>query len=103
MNKDICKYIKDFTLCKREKAIVQMCPLQMRDVPDGAFGKIATDLITDSNVSMSGNQHILIIIDNLTGWPESFWIPDKKTDTIVYVFINNLSTGSHVPQLYTIQ
>ena len=38
---------------------------------------------------MSGNQHILTIIDHLTGWPEAFPIPDKKVETIVYVFINN--------------
>ena len=40
-------------------------------------------------MSASGNQHILTIIDYLMGWPEGFPIPDKKADTIVYVFINN--------------
>ena len=30
--------------------------------------KIAIDLITDLNVSTSGNQHILTIINHLTGW-----------------------------------
>ena len=37
----------------------------------------------------SGNKHILIIINHLTGWPEAFPIPDKSADTIVSMFINH--------------
>ena len=39
--------------------------------------KIAIDLVTDLNVSTSGNQHILTIIDHLTGWLEAYPIPNK--------------------------
>ena len=55
---------------------------------DTLFDKIAIDLITECNTSTSGNKHILTIIDHLTGWPESFPIPDKTTDTIASTFIN---------------
>ena len=61
----------------------------MTDIPDRPFDKIAIDLVSDLNISASGNQHILTIIDHLTGWPEAFPIPDEKADTIVCVFINN--------------
>ena len=50
---------------------------------------MAIDLVSDLNISTSGNQHILTIFDHLMGWPETFPIADKKADTIVYVFINN--------------
>ena len=30
MNKDICKYINNCALCKREKAMTQVYPLQMK-------------------------------------------------------------------------
>ena len=88
MNKDIHKYIANCTLCKREMAKMQMYPLQMMDIPDHSFNKIAIDLITDLNVSTSGNQHIHTIIDHLTGWPDAFPMPNKKADTLVHVFIN---------------
>ena len=39
-------------------------------------------------MSISGNKHILTIIDNLTGWPEAFPMPDKSADKIVSTFIN---------------
>ena len=57
----------------------------MTDIPDRPLDKIAIDLVTDLNISTSGNQHILIIIDHLTGQPESFPIPNKKASTIVCV------------------
>ena len=66
-----------------------MYPLRMMDIPDQPFDKIAIDLITGMNVSTSGNQHIINIIDHLKGWLEAFPNPDNKVNTIVHVFINN--------------
>ena len=88
MNKDIRKYIANCVLCQWEKAKVQQYPLQMTEIPDRPFDKIAIDLVTDCKTSTSGNKHILTIIDHLTGWPEAFPIPDKSADTIVATFIN---------------
>ena len=88
MNKDIRKYIANCTLCCREKAKVQVYPLQMMEVLDRPFDKIAIDLIMECETSNSGNKHILAIIDCLTGWPEAFPIPDKSLDIIVSTFIN---------------
>ena len=76
------------TLCHREKAKVQSYPLQMTDILERPFDKIVIDLVTECEMSTSGNKHILTIIDHLTGWPETFPIPDKSTDTIVLTFIN---------------
>ena len=88
MNKDIRKYIANCILCQREKAKVQHYPLQMTEIPDRLFNKIAIDLVTECETSTSGNKHILTIIDHLTGWQEAFSIPDKSADTIVSIFIN---------------
>ena len=90
MNEDIRKFIPNCTLCCREKAKVQVYPLQMMEIPERSFDKIAIDLITECKckTSNSGNKHILTIIDHLTGWPEAFLIPDKSADTIVSTFIS---------------
>ena len=90
MNKNICKYITNCALCKRENARTQVYTLYMTDIPDRPFdNKVSIDLVSDLIVSTSGNQHIMTIIYHLRGWPEAFPIPDKKADTIVHVFINN--------------
>ena len=90
MTMDIGKYITNCALCKREKMRTQIYSLHMTDIPERPFGKIAIDLVSDLNISTSGNQHILTIIDHLIGnRPEAFLISNKKADTIVHVFINN--------------
>ena len=88
INKDIRKYIANCTLCNRKKAKVQACPLQMIEIPDRPFDKIAMDLVMECETSTSGNKHMLTIIDHLMGWPEAFPIPNKSADTIVPIFIN---------------
>ena len=88
MNKDIRKYIANCTLCNREKAKVQTYSLQMMEIPDRPFDKIAIDLATECKTSNSGNKHILTIIDHLTGWQKAFLIPDKSANTIVSTIIN---------------
>ena len=88
MNKDIRKYIANCTLSCREKAKVQAYPLQMTEIPDRPFDKIAMDSVMECETSNSGNKHILTIIDHLMGWQEAFLIPDKLGDTIVSTFIN---------------
>ena len=88
MNKDIQKYIANCTLCHREKAKIQNYPLQMTQIPNRPFDKIAIDLVTECETSTSGNKQILRIIDHLIGWPEAFPKPDKSADTIVSTFIN---------------
>ena len=89
MNKDICKYINNCALCKREKARTKVYTQQMTDILSKSFDKIAIDLISDLNVFTSGNQHILTITDHLIGWPKALLIPDRKVDAIVCIFINN--------------
>ena len=67
MNKDIHKYIANCVLCCREKAKVQNYPLQMMEIPNRSFDKIAIDFVTECETSISGKKHTLTIIDHLTG------------------------------------
>ena len=88
MYKYIGKYIANCILCHREKAKVQAYPLQITEIPDRPFDKIAIDLVTECRTSNLGNRHILTIIVHLTGWPEAFLIPDKSADTMFFTFIS---------------
>ena len=97
MNKDIRKYIANCTLCHREKAKVQSYPLQMTEVPEWPFGKIAIDLVIECETSTSGNKHILTIIDHLTGWPEAF-TDTRQVSRYHSIHIHkSLPSSSHVP------
>ena len=61
----------------------------MTEIPERPLDKIAIDLVMECKTSTSGNEHILTIIDHLTGLPESFPTPDKSADMIVSTFINH--------------
>ena len=100
---DIEKYIANCTLCCREKAKAQSYLLQMTEILDRPFNKIAVDLVTECKISTSGNKYILTIIDHLTGWPEAFPIPDKSADTIVSKFINHYLPVPMCPRLHLTQ
>ena len=76
------------TLSQR-KSKVQVCPLQMKKIPECPFDNITIDLDTECKKSSSGYKHIVTIIDHHTGYPEAFLIPDKSADTIVSIFINH--------------
>ena len=68
--------------------MVQSYPLQMMEILEWPFNKIAIDLVTEYETSTSGNKHILTIINHLKGWLEAFPILDKSAYTIVSTFIN---------------
>ena len=76
-------------LCPQEKAKVQSYPLQMTEILERPFNKITIDLVTECEMSTSGNKNILTMIDHLTGCPEVFQILVKSADTIVSTFINH--------------
>ena len=77
-----------YNMPQRKSQNSENYPLQMREIPNRPFDKIVIDLFTECETSTSGNKHILMIIDHLTGWPEAFPILDKSADTIVSTFIN---------------
>ena len=103
MNKDIWKYIANCILCRWDKAKVQQYPLQMTEIPDKPFDKIAIDMVTFCKTSTSGNKHILTIIDHLTGWLEAFPIPNKSCRHHSHYSYQPIFTSTHVPQIHPIR
>ena len=77
---------------------------QNRNVPIADDGNtrliLAISLVTELNVSTSGNHHILTRIEHLMGWPEANPIPNKKADIMVFTFINCYLLSTCIPNLY---
>ena len=72
----------------QRKVKVQAYPLQMTEIPDRPFDKIAIDLVTECETSTSGNKHILTIIDHLTGLqkPSPYWIGQLIPSITIYQY-----------------
>ena len=71
------------------KSQVKSYPLQITEILELPFNKIAIDLVTECETYTSGNKHILTMINHLTGWSDAFPILDKSAETIVPIFINH--------------
>ena len=52
--------------------------------------KCAINLVGPFPITTRGNQYVLTFIDSFTRWPEAFPIPDKKIETVAWVFINHI-------------
>ena len=102
MNKDIWKYIANCVLCRQEKAKVQQYPLQMTEIHDRLFDKIAIDLVTDCETSTSGNKHILTIIESPNRMPRSLSYPWHICRYHSHHSYQSIFTSTHVPQIHSI-
>ena len=65
--------------------MTQVYPLQMTDIPEKPFDKIAIDLVSYLNIFALGNQHTRSIIDHLTGWPEAFPHPQQESRQLLFM------------------
>ena len=103
VNKDIRKYIANCTLCCREKAKVQSCPLQMTEIPDWPFDKIAVDLVTEFETFHFSQQ----------ACAHHHWSPHRMARSFLqtgqvsrYYSIHiykSIPSNSHVPQIHMIR
>ena len=66
---------------KGEKARTQVYPIQMTDIPDRPFDKIVIGLVSDLNVSASGNQNI-----SLHGMARGISQPITRKQTPSFIF-----------------
>ena len=87
MSKDIHKYFNNCALYKREKAKVQVYPLQMTDIPDRPFKNSHGPGLRSQHHCIRKSTHTDYHL-SLNRVARSFPIPDKKADTTEHIFIN---------------
>jgi len=90
MSKDIQKYCRTCSLCRRDKLKQDSFAIMNTEIPDRPFDKIAIDLIGDFEKSMSGNVYVLTAMDILTGWPIAIPIPNKQANTVANAILKHI-------------
>ncbi|GFO41491.1 Pol polyprotein [Plakobranchus ocellatus] len=65
-------------------------PLKTTEIPPYPLAKVNLDISGPFSLSLSGNKYIASFIDNLTGYPEAFAIPDKSAETMVSLLLNDV-------------
>lgn len=54
------------------------------------FIKIGLDISGTYSETLSRNQYIVTFIDMYPGWSEAFAVPNKKTQTIAYLLVDEI-------------
>ena len=103
MNKDIRKYIANCVLCWQDKAKVQQYPLQMTEIPDRPFDKIAIDLVTDCKMSHLRQQAHIDHNRSPNRLARSFSHPWQICRHHSHYTYKPLFTSSFVPQIHSIR
>ena len=65
-------------------------PLQETDIPPYPIAKVSLDLSGPYPTILSRNKYFIAFVDWYSGWPEAFAVPDKTTDTVAYLVIEEI-------------
>ena len=90
MFKEINKYVSECTICQTRSLQKIRPPLQETDIPPYPMAKLSLDLSGPYPTSLSGNKYIIAFVDWYSGWPEAFAVPDKTSDTVADLIIEQI-------------
>ncbi len=98
MYKDVVDYVTRCITCKVRMLKKKPPPLQEMDKVIYPGQKWGLDLCGPYPESSSGMKYILTAVDLYSGWPELWALPDKRTDNIVRLVIDELIPRFSCPE-----
>ena len=72
-------------------------PQQETDAPPFPFAKLGLDISGPYPTTLSGNKYIISFVDWYSGWPEAFPVPDKSTETVAHLIIDEIIPRHSTP------
>lgn len=96
--KDVLQYVSSCITCKIRSMKKNKTPLQEMDQVCYPGQKWGLDLCGPYPESSTGARYILTAVDLYSGWPEIWALPNKKTENIVQIVIDELIPRFSCPQ-----
>ena len=90
MYKEVYLYVSACATCKLRNLTAQQAPMQTTDTPPYPFAKISIDVSGPYPKTLSGNLYIVHFIDHYSLWPESFAVPDKTSQTVAQLLVEEI-------------
>ena len=97
--KAVYRYVDRCTTCKVRNLKAQKAPMQHTDIPNKPFYKISIDVAGPFPVSLSGNKYIVYFLDHYSLWPEAFAVPDKTSQTMAQLLLEEIVPRFSVPRI----
>jgi transposase InsO family protein len=95
--KDYCAACHECALGKTSPHF-KKAPLKPLPVPSEPFERVSMDIVGPLKSTRNGNLYILVLIDNLTKWPEAFAIPNQTAETVAKIFVEQIICRHGMPK-----
>jgi hypothetical protein len=87
MYSQVWKWVQTCPMCQQQNNPKGRTPGQLQPIPaTRPFERVGINLSRPLPKSMSGNQHLLVMVNYLMKWPEVVALPNMKAETVVKVF-----------------
>ena len=90
MYKELLEYVNSCVTCQTRNLTKIQPPLQETDIPPYPFAKVSVDLSGCYPKTLSGNEYIISFVDWYSGWCEAFPVPDKRSEHVVYLILEEI-------------
>ena len=99
MYKDIEHWCKSCIDCAMKKIPRGKHKAPLLPIPvDGAFDRVAMDILGPFPVSHDGNRYIIVFSDYYTRWPEAFALPSAEAPRIAELIVNEIVSRHGAPR-----
>ncbi|GFN95463.1 gypsy retrotransposon integrase-like protein 1 [Plakobranchus ocellatus] len=86
--RDVTKYVKSCDVCKKNCNKLPNLPIQIADIIDKPFDKVAIDIVGPMMMPDSKNRFILTLVDAATRWPEADPLKSISTTDVANALFN---------------
>ena len=91
MFKDIEHWCNTCVDCAMKKMPRNKHKAPLLPIPvDGAFDRVAMDILGPFPVTNSGNRYVIVFTDYYTRWPEAFALPSTEAPRIAWLLVNEI-------------
>ena len=97
MYKELYQYINSCVTCQKRNLEKLRPPQQETDAPPFPFAKLGLHISGLYPTTLSGNKYIISFVDWYSGWPEAFPVPDKSTETVAHLIIDEIIPRHSTP------
>lgn len=99
LHKAVVEYVNKCITCKVRSLKQNKVPLQKMDEVEYPGQKWSLDLVGPYPESVNGNKYALTAVDHYSSWAECWPIPNKRTENVVRIVIDELIPRFSVPEM----
>ena len=101
MFKDVEHWCKSCIDCAMKKIPRHKRKAPLLPIPvEGAFDRVAMDILGPFPVTTSGNRYIIVFSDYYTRWPEAFALPSTEATRIATLIVNEIMARHSSPRTF---